>query len=74
MTGDADFSLILDEAMRKAIDQFAGWLGNGWGMTPEEAETLTNPTSAPAEYARGWNDAVASLKDAADLWLEGPYA
>lgn len=74
MTGDADFSMILDEAMRQAIAQFADWLGSGWTMTPEEAETLTKPTSAPAEYARGWNDAVATLKDAAELWMEGPYA
>lgn len=34
------------------------------------AETLTKPSAAPAEYARGYTDAMASIPDAISLWLE----
>lgn len=44
-------------------------------MAKGEAETLAEPTEAPAVYERGYNDAVRSIPDAVALWMdEGQYA
>lgn len=59
------------ELFAKKMREFAAWASENWTTTPEEAETLTNPTDSPNEYARGYNEGIASIPDALDTWLEG---
>lgn len=69
-----NFETECSELLKTAITRFAEWAAANWTMTPAEAETLTNPTEAPAIYARGYCDAIKSIPDAAELWLsEGQY-
>ena len=53
-----------------AITRFAEWAAENYLTTAAEAETLTDPTDAPAAYARGYNDALRAIPDAASLWME----
>ncbi|MCA3795532.1 MAG: hypothetical protein IOC66_25010 [Burkholderia sp.] len=42
-------------------------------MTEAEAQTLTEPTANPAEYAKGYTAAMTyGMRDALDLWM-GEY-
>lgn len=42
-----------------------------WCMTAAEAETLTEPTANPAEYARGYTAAMQTgLEGALAFWLD----
>ena len=59
------------ELFAKKMREFAAWAGENWTITHEEAETLTKPTESPKAYARGYNEGLASLPDALDIWLEG---
>lgn len=66
-----NFAAEADEVFRRAIREFTAWAAQNWTMTAAEAETLKNPTDAPKAYARGYCEALESLPDAADLWLDG---
>jgi hypothetical protein len=68
-----DFALQAEEIFSEAIRQFAAWAAENWTMKEGEADTLTDPSPDPREYERGYNAAIASIKDAADLWLEGAF-
>lgn len=69
-----NFDTECSEILKTAVMRFAEWAAANWTMTAAEAECLTNPTDAPAIYARGYTDAIKSIPDAAELWLsEGQY-
>ena len=65
------FSDEADDLLRRALEAFAGWAAENWQMAQGEAETLTEPTEAPAVYERGYNDAIRSIQDAVALWMDG---
>lgn len=67
------FATESTELLERAVKEFAAWAAQNWGMTADEAETLTDPTSAPSEYARGYNDAMNAIPDALSIWLEEYY-
>jgi hypothetical protein len=69
--GPDEFLGEAEELLHEAVRGFALWARENWTISEREARTLNKPTEAPAAYARGYNDALASLSDAADLWLEG---
>lgn len=74
MAENFDFATESAELLERAVNAFAAWAAENWTMTEAEAQTLTNPTDAPSAYARGYNDAIASIPDAAALWMEdGQY-
>ena len=66
----ADFHAEIDALLREAINKFATWAQENWGMKIGEADTLTEPSPAPREYERGYNEALQGLPDAAALWLD----
>lgn len=70
MPDNFDFSAESEELLKRALAAFAEWAAANWAMTTEEAETLTEPTDAPAIYARGYRDAVAAIPDMVELWAE----
>lgn len=71
MSEPFDFEGAAGELLRDAIRAFAAWAAENWTMTADEAATLTNPTDAPAAYARGYNEGIGAIPDAAELWMEG---
>lgn len=71
MADQFNFEAEAGELFRRALREFTAWAAEHWTMTPAEAETLTKPTTDPGAYARGYNDGVNSLTDAADLWIDG---
>jgi hypothetical protein len=73
MAENYDFAGRAEEVFSDAIRQFAAWASENWQMKAGEADTLTEPSDAPREYERGFNAAVESIKDAADLWLDGAF-
>lgn len=58
--------------LETALKRFAEWAAENYLTTVAESECLTDPTEAPAAYARGYNDAIRAIPDALDLWL-GEY-
>lgn len=70
MAGPAILRADAEELIHRAITEFAAWAAQNWTITEAEAQTLTNPSSAPAEYARGYSEALQSLPAAAAHWLE----
>lgn len=64
------FETEASELLRTALRRFAEWAAENWQTTAAEAETLNEPTDAPAAYARGYNDAIGSIPDALALWME----
>lgn len=69
------FATEADDLLRRALEAFATWAAENYQMAKGEAETLTEPTEAPAVYERGYNDAIRSIPDAVALWMEeGEYA
>jgi len=70
MPDNFNFHSEAEDLLQRAVKRFAGWAAQNWQITKEEAQTLTKPTSAPSEYARGYNDAITSITDAADTWME----
>lgn len=70
MADNYDVAARLQETFEEAIKAFADWAAQNWTMTPQEAETLSEPSTAPAEYARGYTDAMRAIPDAVSLWLE----
>lgn len=56
--------------LETAIKRFAEWAAENYLTTAAEAENLADPTDAPAAYARGYNDAIRAIPDAASLWME----
>lgn len=70
MAGPAILLADAEELINRAITDFAAWTAQHWTMTEAEAQTLTKPTAAPAEYDRGYREALQSLPDAAAHWLE----
>ena len=75
MTDLAHFSLEaeVEELFRAKMKEFASWAAENWTMTEAEAMTLTDPSSCPAEYAKGYTAAMTDgLRDALDLWM-GEY-
>lgn len=72
--GDGNFHADAEELLTNTLRRFAGWMVEHWTMTDREAETLTQPSPAPREYARGYNDAVAQIADAFECWLEAGEA
>lgn len=68
------FETEAEELLRRALESFAAWAAENWLMAKGEAETLTEPTEAPAVYERGYNEAIRSIPDAVDFWMdEGRY-
>ena len=59
-----------EDLLKRAIQAFADWAAVNWTMAKGEADTLTEPTKSPRVYERGYNDGIASISDAAALWLE----
>ncbi|RWR09765.1 hypothetical protein [Paenirhodobacter populi] len=70
MAGPAVIIADAEELIQRAITEFATWAAEHWKITEAEALTLTTPTTSPAEYARGYCEAIRSLPDAAQHWLE----
>lgn len=66
-----DFEAEAGELLKRAVADFASFAAEHWAITPDEAELLTMPTTDPSAYARGYNDAIASIPDAAKVWAEG---
>lgn len=66
-----DFESEAADVLRRAVQTFAAWVADNYQMTEAEACTLTNPTEAPAAYARGYNEALRAIPDALDLWMDG---
>lgn len=76
MTSPTTFSLEteVEELFRAKMREFAAWAAENWTMTAQEAETLTEPTACPAEFAKGYTAAMTDgLTDALDLWLDEGY-
>lgn len=68
------FETEASDLLRRALEAFAAWAAENWLMAKGEAETLTEPTEAPAVYERGYNEAIRSIPHAAELWMnEGQY-
>lgn len=65
-----NFHAEAEDLLQRAMRSFAAWLAGNWTITAQEAETLTKPTTAPSEYARGYNDALSAVSDALETWLE----
>ena len=65
------FETEASDLLRRAIGQFAEWAAEHYQTTVAEAQCLNDPTEAPAAYARGYNDAIRAIPDAAALWMEG---
>lgn len=66
-----NFTTEVDDLLRRAVLRFGRWMAENWTMSADEARTLTEPTTAPAEYARGYNDAVRQIRHACETWIEG---
>lgn len=64
------FESAAAELLETAITHFAEWAAENYLTTAAEAENLADPTDAPAAYARGYNDAIRAIPDAASLWME----
>jgi hypothetical protein len=56
--------------LEAALERFAEWAAENYLTTEAEAQCLTEPTEAPAAYARGYNDAIRAIPDALSLWME----
>ena len=65
-----DFHADIERLILDALRQFADWTAENWQITEAEARTLTEPSAAPAEYARGYNDAIMSIRDAFACWSD----
>jgi hypothetical protein len=63
---EAEAAALLETALKR----FAEWAAEHYQTTVAEAECLTEPTEAPAAYARGYNDAIRAIPDALSLWME----
>lgn len=75
MSDQPRFSLEaeVEELFRAKMREFAEWAAVNWTMTEAEAQTLTEPTANPAEYAKGYTAAMTyGMRDALDLWM-GEY-
>jgi hypothetical protein len=63
----------VEELFRAKMKEFSEWAAENWTMTEAEAQTLTEPTAVPSEYAKGYTAAMTDgLRDALDLWM-GEY-
>lgn len=61
----------ISEIIEDGFNDFVGFCGESWTMTKEEADCLTEPSSAPSEYARGYTDAMrVGLPAAFEFWME----
>ena len=67
---NVDFHDEIERLLLEALKQFADWASENWQTTEEEARTLTDPSPAPVEYARGYNDAIAEIRDAFACWSD----
>ena len=65
-----NFQTEAEDLLIRAVEAFAAWMAENWTITAGEVETLTNPSQAPEEYARGYNAGLASISDAIEIWLE----
>jgi hypothetical protein len=65
-----NFATEADDLLRRALEAFAAWAAENYRTTEAEARCLSEPTEAPAAYARGYNDALAAMPDALALWIE----
>lgn len=70
MTDRPDFATEAVALLESALARFAEWASENYQTTEAEARCLSDPTEAPAAYARGYNDALRQLPDAMALWLE----
>lgn len=70
MPDNFDFTTESTDLLERAVKAFAEWAAKNWTTTPAEVETLTEPTTSPTEYARGYNDAIEAIPDALSVWLE----
>jgi hypothetical protein len=51
--------------------EFAAFCAENWLTSASECEALTKPSRAPAEYARGYNEAMTDgISGALDHWLD----
>lgn len=61
----------VEELFRAKMREFAAWAADNWTMTEAEAQTLTEPTACPAEYAKGYTAAMTQgLSGALECWME----
>ena len=65
-----NFQTEAEDLLIRAVQSFVAWMAENWTITASEAETLTNQSPAPAEYARGYNAGLAAVSDAIEIWLE----
>ncbi len=66
-----DLETEVRELFEKKLREFVAFCAENWTTTEAEVQTLTIPTSDPATYARGFNDAMGDgLSGAADHWLD----
>lgn len=66
-----DLTTEVRDLFEAKMREFAHFCAHNWTMTKAEAETLTEPSQAPGEYARGYNDAMGrGLEGALEHWLD----
>ena len=72
---DAPHTFNLETEVRELfaakLREFAAFCGENWLTSAKECENLTRPSKVPAEYARGYNDALTDgLQGALEHWLD----
>lgn len=71
MTPRFSLEAEVEELFRAKMKEFAEWCAENWTMTEAEAQSLTEPTAVPAEYAKGYTAAMTDgLRDALEFWME----
>jgi len=66
-----DLETEIRELFETTMRNFVEFCATNWCMTAAEAETLTEPTANPAEYARGYTAAMQTgLEGALAFWLD----
>ena len=59
------------ELFAAKLREFAAFCAENWLTSAKECNDLTRPSKAPAEYARGYNEAMTDgLSGALDHWLD----
>jgi hypothetical protein len=73
MTAPDTFNLETEvrELFAAKLREFAAFCAENWLTTAKECEALSKPSKAPAEYARGYNEAMTDgIIGALEHWLD----
>ena len=71
LTHTFDLETEVRELFAAKLREFAAFCAENWLTTAQECEALNKPSKAPAEYARGYNDALTrGLDGAMEHWLD----